>query len=533
MAHTKASFRLTPLLPLNPGPAPFPLAALPMAPALGEALSMASLSLTPASGDAAAAAAALPSPAVPPSPARPTVPVRVHARLAPACALPPPAVAAAVASWLGDCTVTYRDAEVDLAGAPAAVAAAVDRVAVVDTDVDAAAAQGATLMAWEVRGGGPRLGEGRKGRGEGGGVGRMIKSCILPFSLQVTLHVTAYVAHADDPTTALADPDAGDDDDDDAGAPPPYKETPLPARRLDTSMSALALPPAIKRTLLSRLDAGLALASVPGRGVDPALVGGGRVALLHGPPGTGKSTLCRAAAHRLAIDHGARFAGGAALLEVDATALFSKWLGSSARAVTRLFARVASLAVDEGALVCVVVDEVESLAGSRARGGADGAAASSDPGDAMRAVNALLTALDALAAVPGVVLFATSNLAGGLDAAFVDRADVVLRVPPPSTLARRAMLDASLRALLAAGVVAASGGAGEEAAVCASLDAAAAAGDGVVSGRALRRAPLAALAAVGWGRGGGGARGAVGVATYAAALRTVVEAGAREGGVAA
>ena len=68
----------------------------------------------------------------------------------------------------------------------------------------------------------------------------------------------------------------------------------------------------------------------------------------------------------------------------------------------------------------VLIDEVESLAASRGGGGAD-------PGDALRAVNALLTRVDALASVPGVLVLATSNLVGAIDAAFVDRADIKAR----------------------------------------------------------------------------------------------------------
>jgi hypothetical protein len=86
-----------------------------------------------------------------------------------------------------------------------------------------------------------------------------------------------------------------------------------------------------------------------------------------------------------------RFPGGALLLEVSAPALFSKWFSESGRAVARLFERVASLASDEQALVFVLIDEVESLAGSRVSSSSSSASSGGDPGDAMRAVNALLT----------------------------------------------------------------------------------------------------------------------------------------------
>ena len=52
-------------------------------------------------------------------------------------------------------------------------------------------------------------------------------------------------------------------------------------------------------------------------------------------------------------------------------------------------------------------------------------------GCADRAVNALLTHLDRLRACPNVLILATSNLAGAVDAAFVDRADIKAYIGPP------------------------------------------------------------------------------------------------------
>jgi SpoVK/Ycf46/Vps4 family AAA+-type ATPase len=64
------------------------------------------------------------------------------------------------------------------------------------------------------------------------------------------------------------------------------------------------------------------------------------------------------------------------------------------------------------------IDEVESLTSSRS------ASQKSEPSDAVRVVNAVLTQLDLLARRSNVLLLTTSNMTSALDLAFVDRADI-------------------------------------------------------------------------------------------------------------
>ena len=56
-------------------------------------------------------------------------------------------------------------------------------------------------------------------------------------------------------------------------------------------------------------------------------------------------------------------------------------------------------------LVCVLIDEVESLTAARKASG-------SEPSDAIRVVNALLTQLDQIKAAPNVLILTTSNITG-------------------------------------------------------------------------------------------------------------------------
>lgn len=68
------------------------------------------------------------------------------------------------------------------------------------------------------------------------------------------------------------------------------------------------------------------------------------------PAGTGKTSLCKALAQKLAIRLSHRFAS-AQLIEINAHSLFSRWFSESGKLVTRLFAHITEM-VDEGASGC-------------------------------------------------------------------------------------------------------------------------------------------------------------------------------------
>ncbi|KAK0242519.1 P-loop containing nucleoside triphosphate hydrolase protein [Armillaria nabsnona] len=201
----------------------------------------------------------------------------------------------------------------------------------------------------------------------------------------------------------------------------------------------------IKMKLLDYIHATLIFSDAD---VNFNLVSWNRVVLLHGPPGTGKTSLCRALAQKLSIRLSHRYTN-ARLLEINAHSLFSKWFSESGKLVQRLFTSITELAEEEDAFLVVLIDEVESLTVARA-----GAMAGTEPSDGLRVVNALLTQLDKLKHRKNVLVMSTSNLVKAIDSAFVDRADIIQYVDLPSREAIYEILRSSLCEIVNKGLVA-------------------------------------------------------------------------------
>ncbi|KAH9624321.1 hypothetical protein KSS87_005235 [Heliosperma pusillum] len=245
-----------------------------------------------------------------------------------------------------------------------------------------------------------------------------------------------------------------------------FNEWVLPAKEFDGMWDSLIYDSGLKERLLRYAASALLFSE---KGVNPFLVSWNRIILLHGPPGTGKTSLCKALAQKLSIRFSSRYPQSQ-LIEVNAHSLFSKWFSESGKLVAKLFQNIQEMVEDENNLVFVLIDEVESLAAAR-----KAALSGSEPSDSIRVVNALLTQLDKLKSSPNVIIMTTSNITAAIDIAFVDRADIKAYVGPPTLQARYEILRSCLQELIRTGILKNLQG---------------------LSGRALRKLPFLAHAAV-------------------------------------
>jgi transitional endoplasmic reticulum ATPase len=142
--------------------------------------------------------------------------------------------------------------------------------------------------------------------------------------------------------------------------------------------------------------------------------------LLYGPSGTGKTMLAKA----VATESEANF------ISVRGPELISKWVGESEKGIREIFRRARQ------ASPCVIFfDEIDSIAGSR--GGGEGSAGTG------RVVSQLLTEMDGVSEIHGVVVIAATNRQDLIDAALIrpGRFDKIIFVPNPDRTTRIKILN--------------------------------------------------------------------------------------------
>ena len=153
--------------------------------------------------------------------------------------------------------------------------------------------------------------------------------------------------------------------------------------------------------------------------------------LLHGPSGTGKTLLAKA----VATESEANF------ISVKGPELISKWVGESERGMREIFRRARQAAP------CVVFfDEIDSIALTRGgMGGTDsgGGYGVEGSGSSDRMLSQLLTEMDGIQELQGVVVIAATNRVDMIDAALLrpGRFDKIIFVPNPDMNTREKILQ--------------------------------------------------------------------------------------------
>jgi AAA+ superfamily predicted ATPase len=160
--------------------------------------------------------------------------------------------------------------------------------------------------------------------------------------------------------------------------------------------------------------------------------------LLHGPSGTGKTTLARSAPNELIKQLGRN----AILLEINTHSLPGAERGACQKNIRRLFDQLGEVA-STGCPVFAVINELETLASSR-----QSISLATNPLDTSFAVNALIESIDCVAARYSNIFFlATTNLPEQVDSAIFDRFDDVFHVDLPDSADRLRILAKTIESL--------------------------------------------------------------------------------------
>jgi len=147
--------------------------------------------------------------------------------------------------------------------------------------------------------------------------------------------------------------------------------------------------------------------------------------LLYGPPGTGKTLLAKAVANE----------SEANFISIKGPEVLSKWVGESERAIREVFRKA-----KQAAPSIIFFDEIDAIAPMRGSGAGDSKVTE-------RVISQLLTEMDGLEELRGVVVIAATNRPDIIDPALLrpGRFDKLLYIPPPDLEARKEILKIHTR----------------------------------------------------------------------------------------
>jgi transitional endoplasmic reticulum ATPase len=150
-----------------------------------------------------------------------------------------------------------------------------------------------------------------------------------------------------------------------------------------------------------------------------------RGVLLYGPPGCGKTLLAKAVANE----------SQANFISIKGPEVMSKWVGESEKAVRQIFKKAKQVAP-----TIVFLDEIDAIAPRRG-------ASAADSGVTERLVNQLLTSIDGLESLEGVVILGATNRPDIVDPALLraGRFGKLVLIPVPDREARLEILKVHTR----------------------------------------------------------------------------------------